>query len=216
MTPSCWAVLGPCWPCWAVLCRAEPLDGPSSTAGARPAPDRPLRLRAYFCWASWGLQRGRAPSGALGLAVQLGHGQCPTQLHGESPAAGYELLVTNDLQQHAPPAAGRRSGPGMGAGRTGTAGPWSACATKWPSAASRGSQQSPIRLPSGSHQDTTEPLDRHGGGQGRAGQTRSTPSASDKDSDRAVRLKNPVGRLRALARRLELPSLRNLATGGGF
>jgi hypothetical protein len=87
-------------------------------------------------WAKLGhlvLQRGRAPSGAPGLAVQLGrgpHGQCPTQLHGEAPAAGYELLVADGLQQHAPPAAGRRSGPGMGAGRMGHGGAWSACATK--------------------------------------------------------------------------------------
>jgi hypothetical protein len=70
-------VLGPCW---AVLCRAEPLDGPSSTAGARPAPDQPLRLKGLLLLGSWGLHRGRAPSGAPGLAVQLGrgpHGQCP-------------------------------------------------------------------------------------------------------------------------------------------
>ena len=63
-----------------MLCRAEPPDGPPSTAGARPAPNRPLRLKGLLLLGSWGLQRGRAPSGAPGLAVQLGrgpHGQCP-------------------------------------------------------------------------------------------------------------------------------------------
>jgi hypothetical protein len=70
-------VLGPCW---AVLCRAEPLNGPQSTPAAHPGPFQVAGLKGYLLLGSWGPQRGRAASGAPRIGVQLGrgpHGQCP-------------------------------------------------------------------------------------------------------------------------------------------
>ena len=132
MTPSCWAVLGPCWaragpmlgcamPCWAPRrpfkhhwsppCAPPAAQAEGLTAAGQLGPSAgPCAL-----WGAWA--RGAAGPGTP-WAVP---GQSPTQLLGEAPAAGYELLMANGLQQHAPPAAGRRSGPGMGAGREGTA-----------------------------------------------------------------------------------------------
>ncbi len=128
----------------------QPAEG--LTAGQLGASAGPCAL-----WGAW--TRGAAGPGTP-WAVP---GQCLTKLHGEGPAAAYELLVANDLQKHAPPAAGRRSGPGMGAGRMGHGGHGLHAPPSSPPAASRSPQQS-SRTP-------MAPL----AGQARAGQTRPVP-----------------------------------------
>jgi hypothetical protein len=120
-----------------VLCRAEPLDGPSSTAGARPAPDRPLRLQGLLLLGRWGLQRGRAPSGAPGLAVQLGrgpHGQCPGRARAvPDPAARAQLLAMSCWWPMTFSCSGQAFRPRHGRWPQGARRAWSACtATQGP------------------------------------------------------------------------------------
>jgi hypothetical protein len=117
-----------------VLCRAEHLN---SSPRARPG----AWVQGLPALGSWGPQRRWAASGAPGCAVRLGrgpHGQCPTQLNGEAQATGYELLVAHGLQQHASPAGGRRSGPGLAAGRVGHGGHGRHAPPRRAPAASRG------------------------------------------------------------------------------